>query len=709
MYLFFAVSLIVAGNGIYQRIQLWSHGKSDSSRFLNIAQRLPVLFRYVLLQRKTNRAKTAMGFHSAIFYGFLALLFTTTMVFIDYDLGIKIYHGNFYLFVTVLSDTFGFLLFCGTSYAIYRRKILKPDLLHSSPVDFILLYFLLLLVIQGFTLEGLRIAATNDQWALYSPVGYIFSFAFWGLSLGSLTFLHFALWWFHTITVFVFIGIIPYTKFFHIISSSANLFFAEIDKPKGALKSPGDIELLLETADENFSLGIDTIEDLTWKQRLDLDACTSCGRCQEICPAYNSDKALSPKWLILDTRNHMLYLQSKNNISINSPHSILEPLLSLLQKLDSFLLKILYLPVKDPENYSSAFVRSNNKKVNEAALQLGTNSTASLAGEVMNSDVFWACTTCRACMEVCPVSIEHVDLITEVRRNLSLIKGEVPSDALNSLKAIETRGNPFGPSDDRFSWATGLDVPLIKEGDQVDILYWVGCISAYDKRKQSITKSMVKILNAANLSWGMLGNLESCSGDPARRLGEENIFQGAAKKNSALLRSISFKTIVANCPHCFNTIKNEYSQFGGIGDGVNVIHHTQLISELIENKKLSLKNKLDDNMTFHDPCYLGRYNDVYDEPRDILVSIGNKSVIELDDSKQRSMCCGAGGGHFWMDLNEGKRINTMRMEQVIKTNVNTVATACPFCLQMLEDGNKLVNKEDTIRVRDIAELVAEAL
>lgn len=712
-YALFAASMIVFGWGIWSRIRLWLSGKPDVSRFGRPGQRFKLIWDYVLLQRGVRRKKRAATFHSLIFWGFLVLLFTTTMVFLDSDLGIKIYHGDFYLAVTVLSDLFGLGLLIGLMYASHIRYLEHEDRLHRVPQDAWALNLLVLLVAQGYLLEGMRIYVTQDPWRHYSPVGWAVSLLFWSVSPSAIQWLHWALWWFHSITVFGFIATLPYTKLFHIISSSSNLYFRELERPKGALAFPGDLEKLLEAAAESesgdFSLGVSNISDLSWKQRLDLDACTSCGRCQEVCPAYNSGKVLSPKWLILDTRNHMLSLQADGKLASAEKNSGAQ---AALDSLDRGLLKnLLVQPVPLGVDGPGSIRRADNKLTDNAAKNIGGSAEAAIGGEVMDEDVFWSCTTCRACMEVCPVGIEHVDYIVDVRRNLAMIQGSLPQEAQSSLKAIETRGNPFGPAEDRVNWASGLSVPLLNPGDEVEVLYWVGCVSAYDKRKQKIARSMAKILNASGLKWGILGNRERCSGDPARRLGDENLFQGAAKCNVETLRSVKFKTVVANCPHCFNSLKNEYPQLGAISDdpNVRVVHHTHFISELIAGGRLKVGRGIKEQLTFHDPCYLARYNDTTAEPREILVQLGKKPLAEMSQNGKLGLCCGAGGGHFWMDMKVGERINVIRTKQAQETGSEIVATGCPFCMQMLEDGAKLTNLEEKLKVRDLAELVAENL
>ncbi len=725
MYSLFAISMIVMLWGIWRRMELWSAGPDSLGRTNKPLKRLLLFFQYVVFQRGTNREKQPRLFHSLILWGFVVLLFTTTMVAIHHDLGIPIYVGRYYLAVTILSDVFGLGLLIGVGLAYHRRYVAKPDFLHSTRADSFMLLLLGALVIQGFCLEGLRIVVTDDPWRHYSMVGNLFAAFFWGLSTVALRWLHFGLWWLHAVSVFAFFALLPYTKFFHVLASSANLYLREINRPKGALSFPGDIEKLIEASAESgsdeFNIGVGSVKDLSWKTRLDLDSCTSCGRCQDVCPAYNSGKVLSPKWMILDTRNHLLALHQKQLLS-TEPTIHKQGPTAALDHLDRSLLKSFLLdPLTDAMAENPAF-RGQNSLVQQSVLHSGESEDTPLAGGLMEENVFWSCTSCRACMEVCPVGIEHVDLIMDVRRHSVLAEGKIPHEAQASLRAIESRGNPFGPAESRFDWAEGLQVPVLNEGDTVEVLYWVGCISAFDKRKQKIARAMVQILNASGLSWGVLGNRECCTGDPARRLGEENLFQTMAKQNLSTLSSVHFKTVVANCPHCFNSLQNEYPQVEAGRDqatpgkqsqfaGIEFLHHTHFIWRLIAEKRLRVDSdsgKTLDDITFHDPCYLGRYNDTYEEPREILVQLGAKPR-EMDQAREKSMCCGAGGGHFFMDIKAGERINVRRVNQAAEIDATTVATGCPFCLQMLEDGVKLTNRDGQMQVRDIAEFVAERL
>jgi Fe-S oxidoreductase/nitrate reductase gamma subunit len=709
LYGLLVVALAIGVNGILQRSLLWRAGRPSPESVGHWWWRLDDLVQHGFLQRKVSRGKSGSAIaHLLVYFGFLVLTFTTTMVFIHHDLGIKIYQGQFYLWVTMFSDVFGILLLAGVLYFGYRRFMQKVDAVHVSPNDSFILVMLAVLVVQGFALEGLRIHATNDPWQLYSPIGWLFAKSVWFLSVERTKDIHFVMWWFHTLTVYAFVALFPYTKFFHMVSSPLNLFFARTERPKGALPFIGDIEKLMETGEE-FSLGLGTIKDYTWKNLLDLDACTQCGRCQEVCPAYLTGKPLSPKWVILDTRNHAHALQAEGTLPVQTG-------INPGAALDRSLMANVTLPFNSLRQTAEGFdatgmYRAKNPLVQSSVRTLGGSADAKIAGDVMDPMTFWSCNTCMACVQACPVGINHVDQIVGNRRNLTMMEGQLPHEAQATLRSLESRANPYGPQEDRAKWLDGLGVRQLQPGDTVDYLYWVGCVSAFDPRKQKIAKSLVTIMQRAELSFGVLGSMEGCSGDPARRLGEENLFQTLAKQNIELLKSVSFKTLVANCPHCFNTIKNEYPQFGNLGEGKQpeIIHHSVLLRRLLESEKLPLKEEALKEVTFHDPCYLGRVNDEYEAPRKTLKSVKGLKILEMERSRENGLCCGAGGGHFWMDLKIGERVNSVRAEEAAATGASTVATACPFCMQMMEDGVKLTNNETKLDVRDIAEVIAERL
>jgi Fe-S oxidoreductase/nitrate reductase gamma subunit len=710
LYGLLVIALAIGFNGIYQRTLLWRSGQSAPEYTGSWLWRLDDIIQSGLFQRKVARGKSGAAVaHLLVYLGFLVLLFTTTMVFIHHDLGIKIYQGQFYLWVTVFSDVFGVLLLGGVIFFWYRRHLQNADLVHNTSNDNFILWMLGVLVIQGYVLEGLRIHVTNDPWALYSPAGWLVAKASWFLPYDRARQLHFATWWFHTLTVYTFVALFPYTKFFHMMTSPLNLFFSRTKRPKGALPFIGDLEKLMESGEE-FSLGLGTIKNYSWKNLLDLDACTQCGRCQDVCPAYISGKPLSPKWIILDTRNHAFALHADGKLK--------EPTggINVGAPLDRYLSTNVLLPANAVRQEGEAYkangsYRAANVGVQNAVRTLGGNPDAVISGDVIDPNAFWSCNTCMACVEACPVGINHVDQIVGNRRHMTMMEGQIPHEAQGTLRSLESRGNPYGPPEDRSKWLEGLGVKLLEPGDAVDYLYWVGCVSAFDPRKQKIAKSLVAIMQKAELSFGVLGSMEGCTGDPARRLGEENLFQTLAKQNIELLKSVSFKYLVANCPHCFNTIKNEYPQFGNLGEGrePEIIHHSVLLKRLLAEDKIPLKEGAMKDVTFHDPCYLGRYNDEYDAPRKTLKAVKGLNIIEMERNKEKGLCCGAGGGHFWMDLKIGERVNSIRAAEAASTGASTVATACPFCMQMMEDGVKLTNNEAKLDVRDIAEVIAERL
>jgi Fe-S oxidoreductase/nitrate reductase gamma subunit len=557
--------------------------------------------------------------------------------------------GNFYLGYSVVVDSFGILAIIGVLMAFARRYIWKPARLDNRWDDLVTLLLILAVIITGFIVEGLRIAATelqtNPDWAPWSPGGYVFAKAFSGLSQDALLNSHIALWWCH---VLLSLGAIVYvslynTKLFHIIWDPINVFFRDLG-PRSAL-APIDFEKT-----ERF--GVNKIEDFTWKQLLDLDACTRCGRCQDACPAYFSGKSLNPKQVIQDLKQHLYDVYP----GLNS----LKP----------------------------------------------AASRQEMLGEVITEEVIWDCTTCRACQQACPVYIEHIDKIIDMRRNLAMEKSKFPEAAQEALKSLGTRGHPYrGTTATRTTWCEGLNIETVSDAKDIDILYWVGCSAALDDRNMKVAKATARVLQAASIKFAILGDEEACCGDPARRLGDEYLFQTICRQNIEILQGHNVKRILTSCPHCFNSLKYEYPQFGG---NFEVVHHSQFFAELIKNDRLPIKSISNIKAAYHDACYLGRYSDIYDEPRQILKAL-NQNNIELPRHKTDSFCCGGGGGHMWMDEAPDKRVNERRVEEIIKAGVACVATACPYCLTMFDDALKSKGPEETVKAMDLAELLAESL
>ncbi len=586
--------------------------------------------------------------HFLIFAGCLVFLLGAALDAISHYT-VDFMHGGFYLGYSVVVDGFGILAVIGVIMAVVRRYVNQPERLDNRWDDLVALLLILVVVLTGFIIEGLRIAATelpeNAAWAPWSPGGYVLALAFRGASENTLLGWHVGLWWFH---VLLSLGAIVYvslfnSRLFHILWDPVNVFFRHLG-PKGSL-SKIDFE-------KTELFGVGKIEDFTWKQLLDLEACTRCGRCQDACPAHFSGKALNPKQVIIDLKQHL--------------YDVYPRLASL----------------KPAEKRRD------------------------LAGEVLTDEVVWDCTTCRACQQACPVYIEHVDKIIDLRRNLAMEKSRFPEAAREALKCLGTRGHPYrGTTATRTTWCEGLDIKSLSGNNNTDILYWVGCSAALDDRNMKVAQATVKVLRAAGVRLGILGDEEACCGDPARRMGDEYLFQTICQQNIDVLKTRHAKKILTSCPHCFNSLKYEYPQFGG---NYEVVHHSQFIAGLLAEGRLKIKNKILPDAAYHDSCYLGRYNDIYDEPRAIVKSLSARQ-LELPRHGTNSFCCGGGGGHMWMEEDPEKRVNNRRVDEIIAAGVECVASACPYCLTMLEDGLKAKQVEEKVKAKDISELVAEAL
>lgn len=636
MYVLFVLTLVVFAHGFFRHYRLWRRGKPEE-RFDHVGQRLKGLLVYAFGQRRLLNDFFAGLFHAAIFFGFAILFVGTLVVMIHEDFGLPIMQGNFYLFYQSLTlDAFGALSILGVLIALYHRYLHKPERLHNTWQDGVILALLLGILLTGFIVEGLRIVATNDPWRSWSPVG---------LAAGKLASIflpaaafrpaHLLLWWFHLLLVFGFIAWIPYSKLFHIFTSPANIYFRSLEAKGGMLKS-----INIETAE---SFGVKSIDQMSWKALFDLDSCTECGRCQDACPAFNTGKPLSPKSLILDLRRS---LHAGGNGA----------------------------PVEEP-----------------------------LIGKVIAEETLWSCTTCMACMQACPVFIEHVPTIVDMRRHLVMEEGKFPETMQRALRSLEARGHPFpGAFASRIDWTQGLDVRILSESGPAEYLYWVGCSTALNPRNQKIARAFARLLQQAGVDFAILGQEERCSGDPARRIGNEYLFETLARRNIELLESRNVKKIITTCPHCFNTLKNEYRQFGANFD---VFHHTQILAELIKDGRLRPLAGLDQQVTFHDPCYLGRYNDTYQEPREVLAAIPTAGVVEMRQHREKSFCCGAGGGLMWIEEPSDRRVNSKRIQHALQSGADILAVACPFCMTMLDDGVKARMGEQELKVMDIAELV----
>jgi len=643
---------------VYRRYRLWRLGQPDN-RLGDIKKSI---WSFVvtgivdgLIHRRFLREPYPGLMHFLIFWGAIVFLLAAATDFVTHYFtgGLE---GKPYLGASLVVDVLGLALLVGLGLAVFRRYIQRPERLDNKPENAIALSLIFVIVLTGFIIEGLRIAALEPDWGAWSPGGWVVAQIFGGLSVGTLETLHESLWWFHVGLTLGVIGYVALTfsSLAHIVVGPVNVLFRSL-RPKGAL-----LPLDLETAEV---YGAAKINDFTWKHLFDLDSCTRCGRCQDVCPAYLSGKALSPKKVIQDLKSHWLEV---------APGLL------------------------------AAKVGGNGDNPGNP----GDNS-ASMIGDVITAEVIWDCTTCRACMEVCPVFIEHIDKIIDMRRNLVLEQAEIPETAEMVLRCIEDRGHTCrGTTYARGEWCLPLGLPSISEDTDVDIIYWVGCAASLEERSMKVAVALANVLKAAGIKVGVMCEDETCCGEPARRLGDEYHFQMQVMKNIEAFNKHGIKKILVTCPHCYNTFKNEYPQFGG---ELEVVHHSQLIADLIKQGKLQLTNGHEQTITYHDACYLGRHNDIYDSPREVVKGIPQVKMVEMERNRRRSFCCGGGGGHFWMEEREGVRISEMRTEQALKTNANILATACPYCLQMFEDAIKAKEAAETLKAMDIAELVEDAI
>lgn len=608
------------------------------------------------LKNLTLKNKASIG-HTFMAWGFFIFIpFYLIFIIIGAGFGIseELEHTRFFFYYAWVMDIAAPLVIIGAVWGIVRRYIVKPPRL-AGEQTFEAMVILVTVAIHPVThlfKEATSIALGQPPaglGAILPPISAALSNLFNGSSVSSVQAANIGFFWAHWLIVLFVLVYIAYSRYIHMVAALFNIFFRP-PAPRGILRA-----IDMENT-ENF--GVSKITDFTWKQLLDLYSCVVCGQCQDECPATSSGKPLNPKKVIQDLKNHLLEV--------------------------------------GPE-----LLKASRKGDTSSA-----NPGKALAGVVVTEDELWACTTCRACDEICPLDIEHVDKIVDLRRNLVMEKGQFPEAAQNALKSLGAREHPWrGTTATRTDWAEGLEVKVLSEGNDIDILYWVGCTAALEDRNMKVAAATARILQAAGVKFSILGAEESCCGDPARRLGDEYLFQTLCQKNIEILQGYKVNKILTSCPHCFNTLKNEYPQFGG---NFEVIHHTQLISDLIREGKIKVGRSNGRMVTYHDSCYLGRYNDIYEAPRDILKAVATERV-ELPRSKSRSFCCGGGGGHMWMEEDPAQRISERRVQEIIEAKVALVSTACPYCLTMFEDALKAKGVEESIKAVDLSELVVEAL
>jgi Fe-S oxidoreductase len=653
----FGVTMVLFALGVVIQYRKWRRTKAEAPETERIRERFRLLLRNGLGQRKVVKRLYPGISHSLIYTGFIVLLIGTILAAVEIDIAVArfdvhILAGEPYLIYEVFLDLFGLLFIVGLGLAIYRRAFIRPKFLRTTLHHWWMLGSLLVLNIQGFILEAVRLAVKQPVYGHWSFVGYTLSKGFlatgFASPLGGPGYeLYPLMWWAHAALTFAFIASIPHTRFFHILTSPAQTFYESL-APYGQLPKPFDVREIEAGGPMPEKFGASSTADFTWKERLMFDACIETGRCTSVCPAWITGKVLDPMKVIIDLR---------------------------------------------------ALVRE----------ELGKGPLGKPIAELVGEEELWECTTCMACMEVCPVSIRHVPVIVEMRRNLVMEQGRLPETAAAALQNLETNFNPWGVAwDQRDRWAEGLDLPRLPDlgtAEGLEVLYWVGCAASCDSRNQGVARAFVSLLKEAGVRFAILGTEERCNGDPARRIGNEYLAQTLMKYNVETLGRYGVTRIVATCPHCFNTFANEYPLLGG---RYEVLHHSQFLEQLLREGRLKPRQLETFRVTYHDPCYLGRYNEVYDPPRKVLRLIPGVTDVEMPRCRNNGLCCGAGGGRMWMEERLGKRVNVERTEEAMATGAQAVATSCPFCMIMFEDGIKAKGAEEGFRALDIAELMAGA-
>ncbi len=651
----------------------------------NLKERINLILINGFGQSKLFKDKKSGLMHLVLFYTFFIIqVGLIELIIKGFIKGYEFPFGNAHKYFSLLQEWSTFLMLLAVVYACYRRYGEKLKRLQWNRDGKALFVYIALATLTSsilLTLGFEMIMLNHEPNLVYAPFSGVIAVLLSSIGTTAGSVLFYISWWIHMLTVFTFLVFVPQSKQFHELFAMVNIFF----KKSGPVGKLTKIDFEDEEAE---SFGVGKIEDFTQTQLIDLYACAECGRCTNMCPASGTGKTLSPMNLIVKMRDH---LTEKGAV------------------------------VTSRQPWAPAFAFKNTRG-NQLALAASAGSqevaatmeSVSLIGDVITEEEIWACTTCRNCEDQCPVMNEHVDKIIDLRRYLVLTEGKMHGDAQRAMTNIERQGNPWGLNrKERVNWRDALEdgvIPTAKElksaGEEFEYLFFVGSMGSYDNRSQKLTQSFARLLNRAGVRVAMLGNEEKNSGDTPRRLGNEFLFQELANANIETFKKYGVKKIVTMDPHAFNTLKNEYPEFGLEAE---VYHHTELLERLIKEGKLTPKNKVDEVITYHDSCYLGRYNNVYDAPREVLKAIPGVKVIEPERSRENSMCCGAGGGLMWMEEDQGTRINLARTEQLLEKNPTVISTGCPYCLTMISDGTKAKEVEDSIQTLDIVEILEKSI
>ena len=674
VYLVAAFVMAIFAYGVVRRIQTLRTGKpTTDNRFDRPWERIKGVLLYWLGQAKVLKETYPGLMHVLIFFGFIVLFIGTATTVFDEDFNVwllgreKFITGGFYEIFSFFLDAFGVLALLGILIALYRRYVQKPSRLDLKGEDAFALSLIGLILVTGFIVEALRIAITSPDFEVWSTAGYGLAALFGKLGIAgdAAKTPHQVFWFVHFALAMVFVGSLPfYNRLWHIFGSAMNIYTRNLDA-KGNVPNIPNMMARMENGEE-VEMGYKRLDQFTWKELLDLDACTRCGRCQDQCPANATDKPLSPKKVIQDLKT---LWDSK------------------------------VAAVRD------ANVDDDKKAVDAGGLLLKAEDEEKGA---IATDVLWACTNCMACMNACPVMIEHIPLINNMRRELAMEFEAMDKECKTLFKNMDTNANPWGMNPaDRNGWIIdGLEVPTIFEKPDAEYLLWVSCLGGFDPRSQRILQSFVKILNAAKVSFATMGEMELCCGDSLRRLGNEASFQAIVQMNLDNLKESGAKMtkVLTICPHCYNTLKHEYPTFGAQWE---VTHHSVFIDQLMREGKIKLQPGESIKATLHDSCFLGRYNSIYDEPRQVAQACG-ATLVEAEKSRDTGFCCGGGGGRLWLE-EHGQRINATRVKQLVDTGADAILSACPYCMMKFDEGTKLGGFDEKVKLYDIAELAAQKL
>lgn len=667
-YLFIIVfvgALVLFGRSALRLIS-WLRIARPDVRWDRIPERIKQTLIVGFGQSKILRDKVAGPIHAGIFWGFLVLLASAIEMVLEGLIpgGTLNFLGPVYSVITILTDIFCLLIVVGTMMSLWRRYVKKVKRLQveGEKVEAGLILLTIFCIVAALLVQNalrVHVEGADFSWAVRPvarPLGNLLAAMF---GPGVLSFLFHAGWWIHAVFILAFLNYLPYSKHLHVLTSIPNVFFSHIG-PNNAMEK---IDFEAEGVEK---FGVVDVEDFSWKTLFDGYTCTHCGRCTSVCPANQTGKVLDPRGVIV----------AINERTIDKAPLILK--------------------------------KERGEELTEAEQQVWDKK---LIGDYVSPDALWACTTCGACMQECPVNIEHVPAIIGMRRSMVMMESSFNDESAllpDIYSNMETNAVPWGgfAQADRANWAEGMGIKTAAEDPAMDVLFWVGCAGSYDERAKKISRSFAELMQAAGVEFRILGTEEHCNGDVARRTGNEYLADMLTKTNVETMQRYDVKKIVATCPHCFNTIKNEYPQFGG---NFEVVHHTQFIKELIDTGKLKIDraSASKETITYHDSCYLGRYNEEYEAPRATLTDIPGLEILEVSRSKDRGLCCGAGGGRMFMEEHVGDRVNVVRTDELLATGASTIAVNCPFCTTMITDGVKAADRVDDVQVRDVSEILLD--